>query len=339
MDPSVPPLVQVRDLRVAFGAGAPVLHGVDLDVAPGECLGLVGESGCGKSVTWLAVLGLLPARARVSGSAVLHRPDGPVELVGAAPRVLERVRGGRIALISQDPGSALNPVLRLGRQVEEALGRHRGLRGAAARAEARRLFEQVGLPDPARRLDAYAHEMSGGQNQRVLIAMALAGRPALLVADEPTTALDVTIQAQILDLLARLRRELGMAVVLISHDLGVVGEVCERVAVLYAGRVVEQAPAAALFAGPAHPYARGLLGALPPMTGPRRRLPAIPGVVPAPGALPAGCAFRPRCDLAVPACAAAVPPLRALPARGAHLAACLRAGESRGAQPVARVPA
>ncbi|MBL6082148.1 ABC transporter ATP-binding protein [Belnapia sp. T18] len=312
------PLVALRGLAVDFG-GAPALRGIDLAVAPGEALGLVGESGCGKSVTWLAALGLLPGRARVTGSVRL----GGEELLGAPPAVLDRVRGGRVAMIFQDPASSLNPVHRIGRQVAEALGLHGGLRGAVARAEARRLLDQVGIPDAGRRLDAYPHELSGGQSQRVMIAMALASRPELLVADEPTTALDVTIQAQILELLGALRRETGMALVLISHDLGVVAETCERVAVMYAGRIVEEAPVGRLFERPTHPYTQGLLGALPPLDGPRRPLAAIPGGVPEPGAMPPGCAFAPRCTQAEPACAAGVP--EAVAVEPGHAAACLRA--------------
>ncbi len=298
------PLVQVAGLSVAFD-GNLALRGVDLAVAPGETLGLVGESGCGKSVTWLAVLGLLPRRAMVRGSATLAGQ----ELIGAPAAALERVRGGRIAMIFQDPASALNPVRKIGRQVAEAVALHRGLSGEAALAEARRLLDEVGMPDAAGRMRAYPHEMSGGQNQRVMIATALAGRPSLLVADEPTTALDVTIQAQILDLLRRLQREHGMALVLISHDLGVVAEMCERVCVMYAGRIVEQARAEALFASPRHPYTSGLMGALPPLSGARRRLTAIPGRVPEPWAMPPGCAFAPRCPDRIDACDAAPPPL------------------------------
>ncbi len=244
------------------------------------------------------------------------------ELLAAPPARLDRVRGGRVAIIFQDPMSSLNPVHRVGRQVMEALRLHRGLEGNAARAEARRLFDQVGIPDPARRLDAYPHEMSGGQNQRVMIAMALAGQPELLVADEPTTALDVTIQAQILELLAQIRRETGMALVLISHDLGVVAETVERVCVMYAGRIVEEASVAQLFAAPAHPYTRGLLGALPPIEGERRPLTAIPGGVPDPRAMPPGCAFAPRCALHGAECDAALPGLRGV--APLHSAACLR---------------
>ncbi len=310
-------LVEISGLTVSFN-GQPALRGVDLAVGVGEAVGLVGESGCGKSVTWLAALGLLPGKAHIAGSVRL----GGQELLGAPPAVLERVRGKRVAMIFQDPASSLNPVHRIGRQIAEALLLHRGLAGAAARAEVRRLLDQVGIPDAGRRLDAYPHELSGGQNQRVMIAMALAGEPELLVADEPTTALDVTIQAQILDLMGSLRRDTGMALVLISHDLGVVAETCERVGVMYAGRIVEEAPVARLFAAPAHPYTRGLLGALPPLNGPRRPLAAISGGVPEPWAMPPGCAFAPRCPHRLAACEAELPQAEAQ-APG-HRAACLR---------------
>ncbi len=311
------PLVRLQNLEVRFG-GVPALRGVDLTVAPGEAVGLVGESGSGKSVTWLAALGLLPKTASVAGSVTL----GGEEILAAPQATLDRVRGGRIAMIFQDPASALNPVQRVGRQVVEALRLHRGMDGTAARAEAKRLFELVGIPDAGRRLDVYPHEMSGGQNQRVMIAMALAGEPELLVADEPTTALDATIQAQILDLLRRLQREMGMALVLISHDLGVVADMCSRVCVMYAGKIVEQAPSDQLFEHPAHPYTQGLLAALPDMVGPRRRLAAIPGSVPEPWNLPEGCAFAPRCPRADAACEAQ-PAFRTL--EDDHIAACVHA--------------
>jgi peptide/nickel transport system ATP-binding protein len=311
------PLVLIRNLTVAFG-GARALRGVDFEVGRGEALGLVGESGCGKSITWLAALGLLPPSTTVAGSVLLNGE----EILGAPPATLDRVRGGRVAMIFQDPASSLNPVHRVGRQVAEALRLHRGLDGAAARAEARRLFQLVGIPDPARRLELYPHELSGGQNQRVMIAMALAGEPELLVADEPTTALDATIQAQILDLLRRVQAERGMALVLISHDLGVVSDLCSRVCVMYAGRIIEEAPASDLFVRPAHPYTRGLLAALPDLDGPRRRLAAIPGGVPEPWNLPPGCAFAPRCGEAIAACGAASPEPRS--AGPGHLAACIR---------------
>ncbi|QCK87564.1 ABC transporter ATP-binding protein [Phreatobacter aquaticus] len=314
------PLVRIHDLAVTFD-GVPALRGIDLHIDRGEALGLVGESGSGKSVTWLAALGLLPAKARVTGSATL---DG-TELVGAPAATLDSVRGGRIAMIFQDPASALNPVLPVGRQIAEALALHTDLSGSSLRAEARRLVELVGIPDAVRRLDAYPHEFSGGQNQRVMIAMALAGRPDLLVADEPTTALDVTIQAQILDLLGTVRREFNMALVLISHDLGVIAETCDRVAVMYAGRIVEEAGAATLFDNARHPYARGLIGSLPPLAGPRRRLTSIPGVVPDPRKLPAGCAFAPRCAVAIAACGTQDPLLEMLD--DVRRVACLRASD------------
>ena len=324
------PLVRLTGLSVAFD-GAPALRGIDLSVAKGEAVGLVGESGCGKSVTWLAALGLLPAKARITGSVML---DGQ-ELIGAPAPVLERVRGGRIAMIFQDPSSSLNPVHRIGKQIMEALGLHRGMIGSNARAEAKRLLDLVGIPDAARRLDAYPHELSGGQNQRVMIAIALAGQPELLVADEPTTALDVTIQAQILELLQSIRRQMGMALVLISHDLGVIAEACERVAVMYAGRIVEEAPVAQLFDAAAHPYTQGLIGALPPMDGPRRRLAAIPGGVPEPWAMPPGCGFAPRCQFRSAPCDAAIPGLMGL--SGQHRAACIRVAPVT--MPLERIPA
>jgi len=317
------PLMTMRGLTVDFDTGprfVRALHGVDLEIRRGETLGVVGESGCGKSITWLAALGLLGANARTAGSA---RFDGQ-DLVGMPPRRLNRIRGGRVALIFQDPASALNPVHRIGRQIGEALRLHRGLTGRAARTEAARLLDRVGIANAAQRLDEYPHELSGGMNQRVMIAMALAGSPDLLIADEPTTALDATIQAQILDLLRDLQTETGMALALISHDLGVIADMADRVAVMYCGRVVEQAPAGALFEAPAHPYTRGLMAALPDIDGPRRRLEAIPGAVPAPDALPPGCAFAARCPHVEGVCEAAPPPLRAVPHAPHRHAACAR---------------
>ncbi|MBS0517815.1 MAG: ABC transporter ATP-binding protein [Proteobacteria bacterium] len=305
------PLIAIEDLTVDFANGPHVSRAVDgiaLQLAPAEALGIVGESGSGKSVTWLAALGLLPGKAAVRGSV---RLDGR-ELVGAPPRELEAVRGKRIAMIFQDPSSCLNPVHRIGWQLGEALRLHRGLDRRAADAEALRLLDQVGIADARRRLGDYPHQLSGGLNQRVMIAMALAGQPDLLVADEPTTALDATIQAQILDLLRAVRRDTGMAMVLISHDLGVVAENVDRVAVMYAGRLVEEAPGQELFARPRHPYTQGLLAALPELTGRRRRLAAIPGTVPEPGSLPAGCRFAPRCPAADHRCAIEAPPIQSV---------------------------
>ncbi|MCM2397903.1 ABC transporter ATP-binding protein [Rhizobium sp. S95] len=309
-------LVEIRDLKVAFN-GVQVLHGINLDVKPGEALGLVGESGCGKSVTWLAALGLLPGKATVSGSV---RVDGK-ELCGGPRSALEAVRGGKIAMIFQDPSSSLNPVLRIGRQITEALSLHRGLRGEAAKAEALRLLDMVGIPDARRRFDLYPHEFSGGQCQRLMIAMALAGEPDLLIADEPTTALDATIQAQILDLLIQIRNETGMATVFISHDLGAVSQVCERVCVMYAGRIVEEGGIAQLFGEPRHPYTRGLFDAIPRLDGPRERLIPIPGTVPNPKHLPTGCAFSPRCAHAEDDCHALRPALETM--NDGRLLACL----------------
>lgn len=301
-------LVKMRGLSVSF-KGVPVLHGIDLDIYPGQALGLVGESGCGKSLTWLAALGLLPTEAQIAGSVLLEE----TELSNAPRRLLETVRGRRIAMIFQDPSSALNPVLRVGRQICEALQLHCGLRGDSARKEAIRLMDEVGIPDAAGRFDRYPHEFSGGQCQRLMIAMALAGKPDLLIADEPTTALDATIQAQILDLLDQLRRDRGMALVFISHDLGAVAQICGRIAVMYAGRIIEEGPVDELFDWPRHPYTRGLFDAIPRMEGPPLPLVPIPGTVPDPRGLPEGCAFAPRCADARPLCAGVSPRLETLP--------------------------
>jgi peptide/nickel transport system ATP-binding protein len=317
------PLVAIEGLTVDFDTGrrvVRVLHGVDLEVGRGEAVGLVGESGCGKSVTWLAALGLLGPRARVAGRIRF----GGHDLMGAGEAALERVRGRHIAMIFQDPSSSLNPVHRIGHQLGESLSLHRGLQGAAAEAEARRLLDRVGIADAARRLGDYPHELSGGMNQRVMIAMALAGQPELLVADEPTTALDATIQAQILDLLREIRSDTGMAMVLISHDLGVVAENTKRVCVMYAGRIVEDAPIADIFGAARHPYTTGLLAALPELEGPRRRLVPIAGTVPEPWNLPSGCSFAPRCALAGDDCGRAPP--AAVEIAACHHVACLRAG-------------
>ena len=299
--------------------GVPALHGIDLVVGRGESVGLVGESGCGKSVTWLAALGLLPGSASVSGSV---RLEGE-ELLGAGAGVLDRVRGGRIATIFQDPASSLNPVHRVGRQVAEAVRLHRGMAGGEAEAEARRLLDQVGIPDAGRRMASYPHEMSGGQNQRVMIAMALAGRPELLVADEPTTALDVTIQAGILDLLRRLQAETGMAMVLISHDLGVVAETCSRVCVMYAGRIVEEAGVGGIVCAAVASLCGGVVGGVAGDDGGRgggwRR---FRGGCRSRGGCRRGVRLRPRCSEAIGACDAGVPGLRAV---GGRLVACIRA--------------
>ncbi|MEM5470377.1 ABC transporter ATP-binding protein [Hoeflea sp. AS60] len=316
-------LLSIKDLAIDFDQGkrfVRALHGVSLSVAKGEVLGVVGESGCGKSITWLAALGLLGSRARISGSVQLNGQ----EIAGAAENDMSRLRGGRIAMIFQDPSSSLNPVHRIGRQITEALKLHRGLTGASATAEAARLLDRVGIANATRRLREYPHEMSGGMNQRIMIAMALAGEPDLLIADEPTTALDATIQAQILDLLTELRRDTGMALVLISHDLGVVADMSDRVAVMYGGRVIEEADTGSLFDNPAHPYTKGLIAALPDIDGPRRRLESIPGTVPAPDQLPPGCSFAPRCAIASKICDARMPAFLPFGDSHSHFAACVK---------------
>ena len=314
-------LLHIRDLKVSFDNGThlvPVLHGVDMELRRGETLGIVGESGCGKSVTWMAVMQLLGSRAHIEGEIFLNGED----ISDYSANAMTQIRGRRIAMIFQDPSSSLNPVKTVGKQLMEAVKLHQGLRGAAARAEAIRLLERVHIPSAEQRMRAWPHELSGGMNQRVMIAMALAGKPELLVADEPTTALDVTIQAQILELLQELQRDTGMGLVLISHDLGVIAQVCDRVMVMYAGRVVETAPADHLFDQPRHPYTQGLIGALPDLDGPIRRLEAIPGAVPSPTAMPAGCSFAPRCNRLLSHCDKHQPVLVA--ARAGHLSACWR---------------
>jgi len=321
---SVEPLLSVRDLSVRFGRGEGTLQaldGVSFDVTQGEMLALVGESGCGKSVAMMAVLGLLPRRGvEVTASRIML--DG-IDLRGATRRTLRQVRGGRIGMVFQDPMTSLNPVHRIGDQISETLHVHEGLRGSAVRARVRDLLDLVRIPDAARRIDSYPHELSGGMRQRVMIAMALACRPDLLIADEPTTALDVTVQAQIMELIATLRSDLGMSVILVSHDLGLVAASADRVAVMYAGRIVEQAPVAELFRAPSHGYTAGLLMSLPDGTAAARsRLAEIPGTVPRLSKPLPACAFAPRCRFAEPACTGERPPLLAV--GPGHLAACRR---------------
>ncbi len=311
------PLLSVRNLSVAFGRSK-VVEDVSFDLGAGEILGVVGESGSGKSITALSILRLVPAPGRVAGSISFAGAD----LMALPEPEMRAIRGRDIAMIFQEPMTSLNPVFTCGDQVMEALIHHRGLDRAGARAEALKLLKLVEIPSAERRLDDYPHQLSGGMRQRVMIAMALACRPKLLLADEPTTALDATIQAQILDLLRGLQRELGMAVVLITHDLGVVSEVAHRVLVMYAGKVVETAPSDAIFARPFHPYTEGLLASIPRLEGPISRLDAIPGQVPPPDAMPAGCRFAPRCRYAAEPCRAASPPLA--PRGPDRAAACIR---------------
>ncbi|WP_270937058.1 ABC transporter ATP-binding protein [Falsiroseomonas oryzae] len=315
------PLLEVEDLAVAFGTGTQPVTVVDrasFDVERGETVALVGESGSGKSVTALAIMRLLEPPGRITAGAIRFAGQ---DLARLAERDMRRIRGDRIAMIFQEPMASLNPVLSVGAHVMEPLMLHQGLGRAEARRRAIALLDRVGIPAAATRVDDYAHRLSGGMRQRVMIAAALACRPDLLIADEPTTALDVTIQAQILALLTDLQAEFGMAVLFITHDLGVVAEQAHRVVVMYAGRVVERAPTPALFAAPAHPYAAALLRCVPGEAE-MERLEAIEGVVPPPGKLPPGCRFAPRCTLAGPDCAMQDPALRVAGPR--HEAACLR---------------
>jgi oligopeptide/dipeptide ABC transporter ATP-binding protein len=314
------PLLEINNLVTTFHTPAgrvPAVDGVSLSIERGKTLGLVGESGCGKSVTAMSILRLVAAPGVIEEGEILLRDasGGVLNLVTLPEPRLREVRGGRIGMIFQEPMTSLNPVFTIGNQIAEAVLLHRDVSRAEARGRALEMLELVRMADPKRRLDEYPHQLSGGMRQRVVIAMALACEPDLIIADEPTTALDVTIQAQILDLLADLRERLGTAILLITHDLGVVAETCDDVAVMYAGRIVEQAPAAALFAKPRHPYTIGLLAARPERgsragqkTG---RLRTIPGMVPAPQHFPAGCRFHPRCAFArLPECSGAMPELR-----------------------------
>ncbi len=304
------PLLAVRDLRVSFPRrGQPetfAVDGVDFDVHPGQIVGLVGESGCGKSVTSMAIMRLLPSRGtRVSGRVLL---DGVDLLTLSEPQMRER-RGRDLSMVFQDPLTSLNPVIPIGLQVTEVLRRHRGMDRAAARRTAAELLERVGIPDPRRRLDSYPHQLSGGMRQRALIAIALACRPRLLIADEPTTALDVTIQAQILELLAELVRETGTALIMITHDLGVVAGLCEIVNVLYGGRIVERAQRHRLFSTPRHPYTHGLMGSIPRLDAPQgEELTAIRGSMVDNLPWADNCAFAPRCTRAIEPCIGVSPP-------------------------------
>ncbi|MSP98421.1 MAG: ABC transporter ATP-binding protein [Betaproteobacteria bacterium] len=316
------PLLAIEDLRVVFGPQGKeqaAVDGVSLTLAPGEALGVVGESGCGKSLTALSILGLVPdPPGRIAGGHIRLRGQ---DLVGAGNTVMNRIRGKQISMIFQEPMTALNPVFRVGEQIGETLRFHAGLSRADARERALHLIERVGIGNPRERLDQYPHELSGGMRQRIMIAIALACRPQILIADEPTTALDVTIQAQILLLLKDLQKELGMALMLITHDLGVVAQVVDRVAVMYAGRIVEEGSVAAVFERPSHPYTRLLLQSIPSLEVQQTRLQTIPGMVPSLANLPAGCRFHPRCPDARPACRQR-PPASVEVAAG-HRAACI----------------
>lgn len=312
-------LLEVRDLSIAFETpqgAVQAVHGVDLSVDRGEILGLVGESGSGKSITMRALMGLLPQAARVSGSAsFLGR-----EIVGSPERSMRAIRGARMSMIFQDPMTALNPVMTIGAQIVEAIRIHdRSVSAKVARDRAVQLLTDVAIPSPGQRIDQYPHQFSGGMRQRAVIAMAIANRPDLIIADEPTTALDVTVQAQILDLLKNLCTEHGVGMVLITHDLGVVAGIAQDVCVMYAGSIVERGPVENIFYAPSHPYTRGLLGSLPKLTGEIGRLVDIGGVPPSPTQRPPGCSFRPRCRFTEPVCETSSPSLRFL---GKTFAAC-----------------
>jgi len=328
------PLLRVQDLHVEFRTRrgqALVLNGVDFELRAGETLCVVGESGCGKSMTALALLRLIPSPpGRIRDGRVLFQGE---DLVRATDARMREVRGNRISMIFQEPMTSLNPVFSVGDQIGESLRLHAGLDAQAARERAIEMLRQVGIPAPERRVDEYPHQLSGGMRQRVMIAMALACRPDILIADEPTTALDVTVQAQIFDLLRELQREKGTAILLITHDMGAVAEMADRVMVMYAGRVIEQGRADQVLSAPGHPYTRGLIDCLPELGSSaafdddtREDLAEIPGVVPSIWELGSGCAFRERCRHAMPRCAQEVPPMFALADDGdggtSHGAAC-----------------
>ena len=323
------PLLSVRDLQTTFLLGNKVqlraVDGVSFDVHPGETLAIVGESGSGKSVTSLSIMRLLPAATgRISGGQILFRGR---DLATLPEREMRAVRGREIGMIFQEPMTSLNPVHTIGDQIAEVVIRHEGVTRAKGWERAVEMLALVGIPEPKKRASNYPHQMSGGMRQRAMIAMALSCRPALLIADEPTTALDVTIQAQILDLMKDLQRQMGMAIIFITHDLGVVAEVADRVLVMYAAQAVETGPVADIFARPRMPYTAGLMGSIPRLGASEHkvRLATIPGQVPSLGNLPPGCRFAPRCAHALPACRAAEPVLAAV-APG-HAARCIRASE------------
>jgi peptide/nickel transport system ATP-binding protein len=334
----VPRLLDVRNLTIQFprlrgpflpdetssnleNSAFAAVRDLSFSIAPGEVLGLVGESGSGKSLTSLAIMGLLPPSAQLSGDIQFQNNGSPANLRTLDPESMRQLRGSRIAMIFQEPMTALNPVMRVGDQIAEAVLAHNGVGKSEAWSRAVEGMRDVAIPDPEQRARSYPHQLSGGMRQRVMIAMAIVNRPQLLIADEPTTALDVTIQAQILDLLNDLRHKFGLAMLYISHDLAVVSHVADRVAVMYAGTLVELATKEEIFAAPAHPYTRGLLRAVPSLSTDRQQpLATIEGTVPPIGALPPGCLFEPRCPHRIPQCAAQLPPL--VEVRPGHWARC-----------------
>lgn len=316
------PVLRIEDLSVTFTAGRPLtaLSHVSLTVGRAEVVGVVGESGCGKSLTALSVMGLLPRNAAITGGSILV--EG-IDLRSLNERQTRDLRGRRVAMVFQEPMVALNPLMRCGRQVTEVLTVHRLMSRSGRRERTMTIFREVGLPDPATRYRQYPHQLSGGMRQRVMIAMGLAAEPSLLIADEPTTALDPTIQSQILDIFLDIRDRLGTSVLLVTHDMGVIAEVADRVTVMYAGRVVESAPVEEIFHGPAHPYTASLLASIParnPSPRESHQLPTIPGRVPALDELVGGCPFAPRCSRSQQRCFAEEPTL--LEARPGHLSAC-----------------
>jgi len=318
------PLLELRDLRTYFdvdGGEFRAVDGVSFTLDAGRTLGIVGESGCGKTVTALSILGLIPRPpGRVVGGEILF--EG-VDLLKLKQAELRERRGNQISMIFQEPMTSLNPAFTVGDQIEEGILRHRAMTKPQAKEHAIEMLRRVRIPSPERRFDEYPHKLSGGMRQRVMIAMALACDPQLLIADEPTTALDVTIQAQILDLMRQLRDETKAAIIVITHDLGVIAEIAHEVMVMYAGKVVERADVETLFRDPQHPYTIGLLGSIPKLTAEQPRLATIEGLVPNPLAMPRGCRFHPRCPFAVDQCRAEEPPLRAI--RPGQYAACWRA--------------
>jgi peptide/nickel transport system ATP-binding protein len=317
------PLLRVSELRTSFFTSdgeVRAVDGVSFDIEDGQTVGLVGESGCGKSVTALSIIQLLDqGTGRIVGGEILFRGKNSVRL--GEPE-MRRIRGNEISMVFQEPMTSLNPVMTVGNQIAETVKTHQRVGRRAALERAIEMLRLVQIPEPQKRVHGYPHEFSGGQRQRVMIAMALACTPKLLIADEPTTALDVTIQAQILELIAELQRKLGMAVLLITHDLGIVAERADAVAVMYAGKVVEQAKSAALFSRPMHPYTIGLLNSMPGRAAPKTRIEAIPGMVPSPFDWPTGCHFRNRCSRADGSCAQAEPPLVEI--ESGHNVACFK---------------
>lgn len=323
----MPPMLEIRDVTVEFPAGDPgggrrrAVRDLNLTIERGEVLGLVGESGSGKSVTSLALMRLLSPQAQISGEVLLAEENGKRDLLQLPSEAMRELRGSRMAMIFQEPMTALNPVMRVGDQIAEAIRAHQPLARKDAAARAVEAMNDVAIPDAGRRSRDYPHQLSGGMRQRIMIAMAIVNRPQLLIADEPTTALDVTIQSQILELLAHLRSKFGLTMLFISHDLAVVSQVADRVAVMYAGSLVEMGTTSGIFHAPAHPYTRGLLHAVPTLKTDRTRpLNTIEGTVPSSNALPAGCPFEPRCEFRGPQCAYTMPALVEI--APAHWARC-----------------